>query len=174
MKKFGLPEVKKSKDVFIPLEKFLQVINAFMAGGYVAYVKKSNMLKFGSEQYNTAINFIKNGSVTNDIMIDLYLLYYRAEQEKKRNSEKRIPIHYYLIDAFAKYECQNRKAENISSSLDTPEKINNIVNLYSFVTGAYYREYSKKYGVDYNKMIKQTVDYDILDSQRDTASYALG
>lgn len=40
MKRFGLPEIKKASDVYIPLEKFLQVINAFVSGGQVAYVKK--------------------------------------------------------------------------------------------------------------------------------------
>lgn len=38
--RFGLNEIKKANDAYIPLEKFLQVINAFVAGGYVAYVKR--------------------------------------------------------------------------------------------------------------------------------------
>lgn len=50
------------------------------------------MLKFGSEQYQTAINFIKSGYVTNEVMLDLYMLYKRAEQTKK---EKMIAVHLY-------------------------------------------------------------------------------
>ncbi len=167
MEKFGLNEIKKSSDVYIPLEKFLQVINAFVSGGYVAYVKKSNMLKFNSEQYNTAINFIKNGSVTNDVMIDLYLLYKRAEQEKKKNSDNRSPIPYYLIDSFAKYECENRDVERICLELDNKEKINQLMRLYTAVTKGYCSAYLKEYDIDYNKMIKRPIDYDILDATRD-------
>ena len=164
---FGLSEMKRVADVYIPLEKFLQVINAFVSGGYIAYVKKSNMLKFNSEQYNTAINFIKNGSVTIDLMLDLYLLYKRAEQEKKKNSDNRSPIPYYLVDSFSKYECDNRKFEKISIELDNNEKINRLMRLYTAVTKGYCSAYLKKYDIDYNKMIKRPIDYDILDSTRE-------
>lgn len=168
IKRFGIHEVKKASDVYIPIEKFLQVINAFVSGGYVAYVKKSNMLKFNSEQYNTGIEFIKDRDVTIDVLLDLYLLYKRAEQTKKEKDDRRTPIPYYLIDGFAKYECSGRKSERIRNELSTLAKVNKIVALYTGVTKAYTREYYKKYDIDYNKMIKRLVDYDIFDSQRDT------
>lgn len=166
--RFGLNEVKNASDVFIPLEKLLQVINSFVSGGHSAYVKKSNMLKFGSEQYQIAIDFIKNGSVTNDILLDLYLLYKRAEQTKKEKNDSRTPIPYYLIDGFAKHECDNRNPGKIQNQLSDKCKINRIINLYTAVTKAYTREYFKKYDIDYNKMIKRVIEYDIFDSQRDT------
>lgn len=168
IKRFGIYEVKKASDVYIPIEKFLQVINAFVAGGYVAYVKKSNMLKFNSEQYNTSIEFIKNNEVTIDVLLDLYLLYKRSEQTKKEKEDRRTPIPYYLIDGFAKYECAGRKPERIRDELSTSAKVDKIVTLYTGVTKAYTREYYKKYNIDYNKMIKRVVEYDIFDSQRDT------
>ena len=166
--RFGLNEIKKASDTFIPLEKFLQVINAFVAGGYVAYVKKSSMLKFGSEQYQTAINFIKSGYVTNEVMLDLYMLYKRAEQTKKEKNDSRTPIPYYLIDGFAKYECDGRNPAKIVEQLQDKDKVNKVVNLYTAVSKAYAREYNKKFNIDYNKMIKRNVEYDIFDSQRDT------
>lgn len=166
--RFGLNEIKKASDVHIPLEKFLQVINAFVAGGYVAYVKKSSILKFGSEQYQTAINFIKNGYVTNDVMLDLYMLYKRAEQTKKEKNDSRTPISYYLIDGFAKHECEGRNPAKIVEQLGDRDRVNKIINLYTAVSKAYTREYSKKFNIDYNKMIKRNVEYDIFDSQRDT------
>ncbi len=166
--RFGLNEIKKASDVHIPLEKFLQVINAFVAGGYVAYVKKSSMLKFGSEQYQTAINFIKNGYVTNDVMLDLYMLYKRAEQTKKEKNDSRTPIPYYLIDGFAKHECEGRNPAKIVEQLGDRDRVNKIINLYTAVSKAYTREYYKKFNIDYNKMIKRNVEYDIFDSQRDT------
>lgn len=166
--RFGLNEIKKASDTFIPLEKFLQVINAFVAGGYVAYVKKSSMLKFGSEQYQTAINFIKSGYVTNEVMLDLYMLYKRAEQTKKEKNDSRTPIPYYLIDGFAKYECDGRNPAKIVEQLQDKDKVNKVVNLYTAVSKAYAREYNKKFNIDYNKMIKRNVEYDIFDSQWNT------
>lgn len=173
IKRFGLEAIKKVSDTYIPLEKFLQVINAYVAGGHVAYMKKSNMLKFGSEQYNIAIEFIKSGSVTNDVMLDLFMLYKRAEQAKKEKKDSRAPIPYYLIDAFARYECTDRTIEKIVEGLNNNEKVERIINLYTAVTKAYCSEYLKKYGIDYNKMIKRSVDYNILDSLRDTLSSVL-
>lgn len=40
------------------------------------------MLRFGTEQYIKATEFIKLGIVTNDTLLELYLLHKRAEQEK--------------------------------------------------------------------------------------------
>lgn len=170
IKRFGLNEPQKVNDVFVPLEKLLQVINAFVAGGQIAYTKKSCMLKYDSEQYKTATDFIKNPEITNDSILDLYLLYTRAEQEKKQKSDSRAPISYYLIDLFALYECDKRKLANIPLNLDEQEKINHLIKLYTGVTKAYAKDYLKKYNVDYNKMIKQAVDYEILDKERDTLS----
>ena len=166
IRRFGLQPVKTAKDVFIPLEKLLQVICAFSSSGYVAYVKKSNMLKFNSEQYNTAINFIKKVSSI-DAILDLYLLYKRAEEEKNKKQDNRAPITYYLIDCFARYECKERTAERILSELVNSNKIERIISLYTRVTKVYIKEYYKKFGVDYNKMIKQPINYEILDNARD-------
>lgn len=166
--RFNLPNFKKASDSFIKLEKFLQVINAFACGGYVAYVKKSTMLKFGSETYQTAINFIKNGNVTNEVLLDLFMLYLKAEKTKKESEDKRSPIPYYLIDCFAKYECKDRRAELITSELADISKILHIIKLYKAVSSAYAKEYAKKFNVDYNKMIKQNVNYEILENLRDT------
>lgn len=166
IRRFGLQPVKTAKDVFIPLEKLLQVICAFSSSGYVAYVKKSNMLKFNSEQYNTAINFIKKVSSI-DAILDLYLLYKRAEEEKNKKQDNRAPITYYLIDCFARYECKERTAERILSELVNSNKIERIISLYTRVTKVYIKVYYQKFGVDYNKMIKQPINYEILDNARD-------
>ena len=164
--RFGLNEINRVSDTFIPLEKLLQVINAFVCGGQVAYVKKSNMLKFGTEQYNTATEFIKSGNVTNDALLDLYLLYKRADQSKQ--DDNRTPITYYLIDEFSKFECKGRKPEKILEELSDSSKIDRIIKLYTMVTKAYMKEYQKKFNLDYNTMIKRSIEYDLMDSLRDT------
>ena len=170
LEKFGLADITKVSDSFIPLEKLLQVINAFVAGGYIAYVKKNLMLKFDSEPYNTAVEFIKNDTITIDTLLDLYMLYKKAEQTKKETDDARAPIPYYLIDFFARYECKNRDYKEIKNQLSDNQKIENIIDLYKKVSKAYAKRYNQEFDVDYNKMIKQTIKYNIVDDLRDILS----
>lgn len=164
IKRFGLDEVKKASDVFIPLEKLLQIINAFMQGGHIAYKNKSNMLKFGSSEYNTGVNFLKNNTI--DVALDLYLLYKRAERTKKAKKDSRFPIPYYLIDGFARFECYGRNSSSILDALSDSTKIDRIIKLYTMVTSAYTAEYFTQYGIDYGKMIKGTLDFPLFDKNR--------
>lgn len=166
---FGIDLPQKLESFYVPLDKLLQVINAFVSGGYIAYTKKSQMLKFDSKPYNTAVEFIKNDDVTIDLLLNLYMLYKRADQEKVKNDDSRVPIPYYLIDFFAKYECEDRNPSNISAQLDDIVKINHIIKCYTGVTKGYMNRYSNDYNVDYNKMIKQPVKYDIVDEIRKIA-----
>lgn len=166
---FGIDLPQKLESFYVPLDKLLQVINAFVSGGYIAYTKKSQMLKFDSKPYNTAVEFIKNDDVTIDLILNLYMLYKRADQEKVKNDDSRVPIPYYLIDFFAKYECEDRNPSNISAQLDDIVKINHIIKCYTGVTKGYMNRYSNDYNVDYNKMIKQPVKYDIVDEIRKIA-----
>lgn len=166
---FGIDLPQKLESFYVPLDKLLQVINAFVSGGYIAYTKKSQMLKFDSKPYNTAVEFIKNDDVTIDLLLNLYMLYKRADQEKVKNDDSRVPIPYYLIDFFAKYECEDRNPSNISAQLDDIVKINHIIKCYTGVTKGYMNRYSNDYNIDYNKMIKQPVKYDIVDEIRKIA-----
>lgn len=166
---FGIDLPQKLESFYVPLDKLLQVINAFVSGGYIAYTKKSQMLKFDSKPYNTAVEFIKNDDVTIDLLLNLYMLYKRADQEKVKNDDSRVPIPYYLIDFFAKYECEDRNPSNIVTQLDDIVKINHIIKCYTGVTKGYMNRYSNDYNVDYNKMIKQPVKYDIVDEIRKIA-----
>lgn len=166
---FGIDLPQKLESFYVPLDKLLQVINAFVSGGYIAYTKKSQMLKFDSKPYNTAVEFIKNDDVTIDLLLNLYMLYKRADQEKVKNDDSRVPIPYYLIDFFAKYECEDRNQSNIATQLDDIVKINHIIKCYTGVTKGYMNRYSNDYNVDYNKMIKQPVKYDIVDEIRKIA-----
>ena len=159
-----------SKDLFIPLEKLLQVIVAFSIGGYDAYTKKSNLLKDNSNQYKTAINFIKDNTVTTDTLIDLYLLYKKADLCKSNSKENRFPIPYYLIDSFSKFECDERNPQNILKQLNDSEKIEKIIKLYTAVTKAYTKEISDNNTIDYNRMIKQSVNYNSLYKLRESLS----
>lgn len=167
LEKFGLTSLNKVTDFFVPLEKLLQVVIVFALGGYDAYTKKSNLLKDTTKQYQTVIDFIKNDSITTDSLIDLYLLYKKADLCKSNSEENRFPIPYYLIDGFAKYECNERISNQISEQLSDHQSIENIIKLYTAVTKAYTRDINETNIIDYNKMIKQPVNYKSLGKQRD-------
>ncbi len=171
IQRFGLEDVKKASDVFIPLEKLLQIINAFMQGGHIAYRNKSNMLKFGSNEYNTGVNFLKNNTI--DVLLDLYLLYKRAERTKKSKNDSRFPIPYYLVDGFARFECNGRSSDLIQAGLSDSAKVDKIIKLYTMVTSAYTTEYFTQYGIDYGKMIKNTLDYSLFDKNRGICTVAI-
>ena len=167
IKRFELEGFVNTQDYFIPLEKLLQVVISFTSGGYYAYTRKSNLLKYNTEQYNKAIEFIKNGNVTIDTLIDLYLLYKKADMCKVESEENRFPIPYYLIDAFAKYECNDRNPALILKLIDDKEKIKNIIKLYTMVTKAYTKNVRNVESLEYNQMIKKPIDYALLENQRD-------
>lgn len=162
LEKYNL-EMKKITDFFIPLEKLLQIILAFQAGGFDAFTKKSSLLKSDSQAYKIVTEFLKNDSVTYSSLIDLWLLYFLSEKHKKQSEDRHTPISYYLIDCFAKYDCDNRSVEMISEKLESYDQIKEIIKLYSAVTKAYTKEYFKIHEIEYNLMIKRAVDYSILE-----------
>lgn len=166
LNRFQLKEDKKVSDFFIPLDKLLQVINAFTAGGYIAYTKKSQVLKFGSDVYDNAVNFIKNNNNI-DALLDLFCLYKKSELTKKQEGDLRAPIPYYLIDFFAKYECKNRKPELIIENLDSTDKILEIVEQYKKITKNYAKKYYKDFEIEYNQMIKKPIKYDMVEELRE-------
>ena len=167
IKKFKLKEIKKLNDLHINLEKLLQVINAFVESGYNAYTEKKNMLKLDKREYNRAVDFIKQ--TTNDDILNLYLLYKKLEEVKKEDINGRIPILYYAIDSFAKFECDNRQINKIKENLDSSSKIEKIIKISRLVSSYYIEEYKEKYGLEYNAMIKKQIDYKILSKGRSRA-----
>lgn len=168
IQKFNLKEIKKIKDLYIELDKLLQVINAFMESGYVSYTKKGNMLKLETKEYMRAIEFIKK--VTNDDILDLYLFYKRLEERKKDDKNHRFPISYYAIDYFSKFECQERNSDKIKENLETSEKVEKLIKFYEAMSRYYVQEYSRKHGLEYNMMIKKEIDYDIFIAGKNTLS----
>jgi len=168
-KRFGINEASKLSDCYIDLVKLLQVIIAFEKGAYYAYTKKSNLLKIGTDEFERVLNFIKNPELTIDMLLDLYLLYKRAEIEKKKSESGNNPIVYYLIDGFAKYENNGRKIPMLGENLNSLEKINKTISLYKGVTKMYSVESVNEEGIEYNKMIKRQVNYTRLEKLRNTA-----
>lgn len=176
---FGLDSLKKTTEFFIPLEKLLQVILAFKLGGLAAYTQKKDVLKPNTQTYNAVVDFIKSGNVTTDVLLNLYLLYMRAEKEKSSNSSKpqfnvATPIPFYLVDGFARYECGN-DIKKINSNLSTTSQIGKLMKLYTLICHNYATTFLQQRNVDYIKMIKMDIDYTSLKQYHDQVemSFAL-
>lgn len=161
----GTDIIKNTKDICIDLEKLLQVLLAYIEDGHFGYTKKSLVLKQGSEVFEKiSINIQDYLSIDN--MIKLYYVYKRAEYEQKHSHDKRTPIPYYVI-GFISYhldgnktsETMNRQLNNLFNS--TPNDFNKI---YTYLTkiSTRYRERCQKYGIEYNNMIKQKINYEYV------------
>ena len=169
-------DFKKIDDIIIDLDKFMQVILAFGKNGYEAFTKKSQLLKIESEAYKYVINYIKDGDLTHGDLINLYLLFLKAEKEKKQSEDRRTPIPYYVLGFLGK-ELSDLKGEKLRSKFKFIfESKENFEVLYDF-----YKKVSKKYrryhkDVDYNQMIKMQINDralqdnvdDVLDDIDDT------
>ena len=149
---------------------------AFGKNGYEAFTKKSQLLKIESEAYKYVINYIKDGDLTHGDLINLYLLFLKAEKEKKQSEDRRTPIPYYVLGFLGK-ELSDLKGEKLRSKFKFIfESKENFEVLYDF-----YKKVSKKYrryhkDVDYNQMIKMQINDralqdnvdDVLDDIDDT------
>lgn len=147
------------------LEKVLQVFIAFDMGFYNAVQKKGKILDVGQPQNTRALEFIRNNSTTND-KFSLFLLYLRAEQEKRESIEGIYPIPMMLIEMFAKYQC-DRDPTKISEHLQSKENIDNIMAFYSVVISQYF-DYWKEAnpGKGYNDLLKNEIDWVLMDKAR--------
>ena len=114
-------------------------------------------------QNKTVVDFIKNPQYTSNDLFDLYLLYLRAEQEKK-NGDGRVPNPFYFIYCFSRYEYSGSSL-TISQILKDSESIETIVKKYKFVLKRYYDQWAKSNpGKEYNDMIKSNLDISLLDT----------
>lgn len=173
LNKFKIAKRKKPQDFMIDLEKLLQVVLAFVSIPQDAIQNKSKLLKPDSEQYKKVLEFIKSPEVTINTLIDLYLLYVRAEAEKKASSEGVIPIPFYMIHCFAKNDCAN-SALNISKNLENAESIDKLVKFYKVMSKVYFKAWKNRYKKgSYNDMIKDKSEDDLLDQAQTAASAAI-
>lgn len=168
MKKFGLENLSKVKDFIVDLEKLLQVIVAFKNNPLDAVQNKAKLLKHDSPQHREVVEFIRNPQITSNDLVNLYLLYLRAENEKKKGGDAKVPNPFYLIYCFSRYECGG-DVSKISATLCDKEKVDQIIKKYKLTLTRYYKTWvSKNPGKEYNDMIKSSIDLEILDDVKDT------
>lgn len=156
--------LKSFQDIYISLEKLLQVYVAVMLDGYFAYSKKNLILKNTSDIYKNLSTKI-NETLTIENMIRLYLIYKKAELQRSESEDKRTPIPYYLIGFMGYFIKDKTKLNKILLNL-----FNNKVlfdEFYDYLTKLT-NLYKKKYPSEYNFMIKKQIDIHLLEQQVET------
>lgn len=157
-------EINNINDLMIPLDKLLQVFIAFVMDGYEAYTKKNLVLNRGQDIYdNYSLKITDYLSIEN--LIRLFILYKKAENDKKNSEDKKTPVPFYLIGFmgyFIKIKNFNTLNNMIQILFSYSENDFNIIYNYFKVLTQYYKYRLK---VDYNIMIKQKIDNQILDEE---------
>lgn len=131
-----------------------------MASSYKAYKCKPEVLKQDSNTYlNYSLNIEKDLSCDN--MIRLYLFYKRAEYDQKQSEDRKSPIPYYLLGFLNKF----LNKQNVPYSqffLSDVAKINTAYQCLSSLTQLYRMNYLEDKKIEYNNMIKNMIDDDVL------------
>ncbi len=153
--------INSLNDVMIPLDKLLQVFIAFIKDGYFAYTKKNLILNESNDLYQN-YSLKTNEYLTEDNLIRLFLLYKKAEIDKKNSEDQKTPIPYYLI-GFIGYFISDKNFRNLNNAIQTlfnysKEDFDKIYEYFKSLTNLY----KNGYGKDYNIMIKQNIDYSLL------------
>lgn len=163
---FGLT-FNKIEDIEIQLEKLLQILLAFKNDGYSAFTKKGQLLKLDSPTYTSIIEYIKNGNLTNEDIVNLYLIYLKSEKEKKASEDQRTPIPYYLL-GFIGRDLKGLEGNDYRKCFRyifaSNENFNAIYEFYKTLTKRYKINFKKQRDVEYNKMIKTQIDESILEN----------
>ena len=150
----------KPADLAVDLEKLLQIYVALKEDGYKAYKCKPEVLKQDSNTYlKYSLNIEKDLSCDN--MIRLYLFYKRAEYDQKQSEDRKSPIPYYLLGFLNKF----LNKQNVSYShffLSDVTKINTAYQCLSSLTQLYRMNYLEDKKIEYNNMIKNMIDDDVL------------
>lgn len=150
----------KAADLSIELEKLLQVYVALKADGYKAYKSKPEVLKQNSKIYLNYSLKIEH-DLSWDNMIKLFLFYKRAESDQKNSEDKKTPIPYYLIGFLNKFITK----QDVKYSQFFDADINIINEAYNYLvdlTNLYRAEYFETKNIEYNNMIKSSIDEDVL------------
>ncbi len=150
----------KPADLSIDLEKLLQIYVALKEDGYKAYKCKPEVLKPNSNTYlNYSLNIEQDLSFDN--MIKLYMFYKKAETDQKQSEDKKSPIPYYLLGFLNKF--LSRQSVSYSQFFESDlNKINTAYQCLSSLTQLYRMNYFKKKNIEYNNMIKNMIDDEIL------------
>lgn len=158
-------EINKVTDLFIPIDKLLQIIWAVVNDWYFAYTKKNKLLdpREGNKIYENFSRKI-NECITINNMLKLYSFYKHADIEQWNSQDKKTPIPYYVL-SFLWYWIKKNNNLTINSFLDSVN-YEDFVFIYDYTKGMssqYVNSYYSKYSLPYNEMIKKEIDNGIID-----------
>jgi len=145
----------KVSDLKIDLTKLLQTILAYYDGGYLAYVRKHEILKKGSPTYNKVVSKIK--TLTRQQILSIYLYFLKAEKSRKKSEDKINPVPYYLLTFLSRIQ------EGIMVLYGDSLKFVANYSLAEKATNTY-MILAKGRESQYNKMIKKKMYEDLITS----------
>jgi hypothetical protein len=89
------------------------------------------------------------------------MFYKKAETDQKQSEDKKSPIPYYLLGFLNKF--LSRQSVSYSQFFESDlNKINTAYQCLSSLTQLYRMNYFKKKNIEYNNMIKNMIDDEIL------------
>jgi len=161
-RKFDL-NLNNLDQIMIPLEKFLQVLLAFLKGGYDAFTKKSRVLKFEDTVNKSLIDYLSKRKLTNSDLINLYLFYLKSEKEKKSSEDFRSPVPYYVIGFLGnQLHSKNNDYHNTYREIfDSKKNIDATFQYFKNLSNSYKEKMKEEKLLEYNKMIKTQIDEEI-------------
>ena len=163
------------QDIAVPLEKLLQVYISFMKDGYVAYQKKSLLLKPTSDLYKD-YSIKMQDNISFDNLVRLYVMYVKADKDRINSSDKKSTVPFYIINFYGMLLGKKSNAKEINSFIEYTYKNTDRLNLiYKYTSNIVklYRLNRQKAGEEYNTMIKKPIDTAVLSAQIDAAEAVL-
>ena len=160
-------EFKTIQNVQVPLETLIQVIGAFEKDAHFAYTKKSLLLKPTNKEYYQNFSIKIGDYFSAESMVKLIILYKKAELDKKNSEDKKTPSPYYLFN-FLGFHLQNKgiSKQDFLKKI-TPQELTIVYDKFKNLSSKYYNSFKEKYGLEYNQMIKQKINYRIMNAELD-------
>jgi hypothetical protein len=154
---------KTLADLQMPLETLIQIIGSYVRDAHLAYTKKSYLLKPTSKEYYQEFSTKIGEILTIESMAKLTLLYKRSEKEKRESDDKRSPSPYFLLNFIGYYLRENKiDLQKFLKSIEIDD-LDFIYEKFKTLSSKYIKMYNAEYGLEYNQIIKQKIDLDLMD-----------
>ena len=169
----NLYRFERLSELQIKLETLLQIIGALFKDGHFAYAKKSYLLKPTSKEYYQSFSCKIGQLLTIESMSKLVFLYKRAEKDKKESQDKKSPSPYYLINFVGHFLRRNEIDIQDFLKIIDPDDFRFVYDKFKILSNKYIESYGLRYNLEYNVIIKQKIDLDIMNKVLDRHIQAL-
>ncbi|MCD4747170.1 MAG: AIPR family protein [Bacteroidales bacterium] len=155
-------EFKMLQNVQISLETLIQIIGALKKDAYFAYTKKAYLLKPTNKEYYQQFSTKIGEFFTTESIVKLIILYKKAEIDKRNSEDKKTPSPYYLLN-FIGYDLAKKNIDKQTFFKELlSDELEVIYERYKILSQKYYKAFKDKYELEYNQMVKQKVDIDLM------------